>query len=120
MSPATHVFFGRARFYACQHAPSNRSVVADASGLPLKRALNPAGIRAPFARYSHGVAVPANAEFVFCSGQLGLKAGDTLPPTVAGQAEVCFENIAAILAGGGHGRWPMSSASTPTSRSAST
>jgi enamine deaminase RidA (YjgF/YER057c/UK114 family) len=64
----------------------------------MKRALNPAAIRAPFGRYSHGVAVPAGARLVFCSGQLGLKAGDMLPPTVEGQAEVCFQNIAAILA----------------------
>jgi enamine deaminase RidA (YjgF/YER057c/UK114 family) len=64
----------------------------------MKRALNPAAIRAPFGRYSHGVAVPSGARLVFCSGQLGLKAGDMLPPTVEGQAEVCFQNIAAILA----------------------
>jgi enamine deaminase RidA (YjgF/YER057c/UK114 family) len=64
----------------------------------MKRALNPAAIRAPFGRYSHGVAVPAGARLVFCSGQLGLKPGDMLPPTVEGQAEVCFQNIAAILA----------------------
>ncbi|HVY19039.1 MAG TPA: RidA family protein [Bauldia sp.] len=64
----------------------------------MMRALNPAAIRAPFGRYSHGVAVPAGARLVFCSGQLGLKPGDMLPPTVEGQAEVCFQNIAAILA----------------------
>jgi enamine deaminase RidA (YjgF/YER057c/UK114 family) len=64
----------------------------------MKRALNPTGIRAPFGRYSHGIAVPAGARLVFCSGQLGLKEGDMLPPTVEGQAEVCFTNIQAILA----------------------
>ena len=67
----------------------------------MKRPLNPAGIRAPFGRYSHGIAVSGASAFVFCSGQLGLKPGDMLPPTVAGQAEVCFENIAAILAEAG-------------------
>jgi enamine deaminase RidA (YjgF/YER057c/UK114 family) len=64
----------------------------------MKRALNPAAVRAPFGRYSHGVAVPAGARLVFCSGQLGLKVGDMLPPTIEGQAEVCFQNIAAVLA----------------------
>jgi enamine deaminase RidA (YjgF/YER057c/UK114 family) len=64
----------------------------------MTRALNPGGIRAPFGRYSHGIAVPAGARLVFCSGQLGLKTGDMLPPTVEGQAEVCFANIQAILA----------------------
>ena len=68
---------------------------------PLKRSLNPAGIRPPFGRYSPGVAIPSESELVFCSGQLGLKAGDLLPPTVGGQAEVCFQNIAAILAEAG-------------------
>jgi 2-iminobutanoate/2-iminopropanoate deaminase len=64
----------------------------------MKRPLNPAGIRAPFGRYSHGIAVPPGARLVFCSGQLGVRVGDMLPPTVEGQAEVCFQNIAAILA----------------------
>ena len=67
----------------------------------MKRPLNPAGIRAPFGRYSHGISVPAGARLVFCSGQLGVRAGDTLPRTVEGQAEVCFQNIAAILAEAG-------------------
>jgi enamine deaminase RidA (YjgF/YER057c/UK114 family) len=69
----------------------------------MKRALNPGGIRAPFGRYSHGMAVPAGARLVFCSGQLGVKEGDLLPPTVEGQTEVCFANIAAILAEDGLG-----------------
>ncbi len=64
----------------------------------MKRPLNPAGIRAPFGRYSHGIAVLPGARLVFCSGQLGVRVGDMLPPTVEGQAEVCFQNIAAILA----------------------
>jgi len=64
----------------------------------MHRAINPAAIRPPFGRYSHGVGVPAGARLVFCSGQLGLKPGDMLPPTVEGQTEVCFQNIAAILA----------------------
>ena len=69
----------------------------------MQRAINPAGIRPPFGRYSHGIAVPAGARLVFCSGQLGLKPGDMLPPTVEGQTEVCFQNIAAILAEDGMG-----------------
>ena len=64
----------------------------------MKRPLNPAGIRAPFGRYSHGISVPAAARLVFCSGQLGLRVGDMLPTSVEGQAEICFQNIQAILA----------------------
>ena len=63
----------------------------------MKTALSPSSIRAPFGRYSHGVAVPAGARLVFCSGQLGVRVGDLLPPGVEGQAEVCFQNIQAIL-----------------------
>jgi 2-iminobutanoate/2-iminopropanoate deaminase len=63
----------------------------------MARLLNPVEIRAPFARYSHGIEVPAGARLVFCSGQLGVGPDETVPPTVEGQAERCFENIKAIL-----------------------
>ena len=59
--------------------------------------LLPKTIRAPFARYSHGVEVPAGKRLVFCSGQLGVGANDTIPEDVGAQAELCFSNIAAIL-----------------------
>ncbi|MEX0853684.1 MAG: Rid family hydrolase [Bauldia sp.] len=65
------------------------------------RALNPANIRAPFARYSHGAEVPAGARLVFCSGQLGVGPDEAVAKTVEGQAERCFENIRAILAEAG-------------------
>jgi 2-iminobutanoate/2-iminopropanoate deaminase len=67
----------------------------------VKLPLNPASVRPPFGRYSHGIAVPAGARLVVCSGQLGVRIGDTLPPTVEGQAEICFRNIEAILAEAG-------------------
>ncbi len=60
--------------------------------------LNPGGIHPPFARYAHGVAVPAGARTVFCSGQLGIRADGTVPPDVEAQAALCFAAIAAILA----------------------
>jgi enamine deaminase RidA (YjgF/YER057c/UK114 family) len=69
----------------------------------MARPLNPAGIRAPFGRYSHGMAVMETGRMVFCSGQLGVGPDDTVPDTVAAQAEVCFRNIAAILAEAGLG-----------------
>jgi enamine deaminase RidA (YjgF/YER057c/UK114 family) len=61
------------------------------------RALAPKKIRAPFARYSHGIEVPAGQRLVFCSGQLGVGADDAVPSTVEGQAELCFANIRLIL-----------------------
>ena len=65
------------------------------------RTLTPPAIRPPFARYSHGVEVTAGARLVFCSGQLGVKADDTIPEDAEAQAEVCFANVAVILAEAG-------------------
>lgn len=63
--------------------------------------LLPATIRKPFARYSHGVRVAAPSDLIFCSGQLGIGPDDVIPEDAAAQAELCFANIAAILADGG-------------------
>lgn len=60
--------------------------------------LAPPTIRPPFARYSHGVAVPANQRLVFCSGQLGIAPDGSIPEDPRDQADLCFANIAAILA----------------------
>jgi enamine deaminase RidA (YjgF/YER057c/UK114 family) len=61
------------------------------------RALTPPSIRPPFARYSHGMEVPAGRRLVVCSGQLGITADDRIPEDAGEQAELCFANIAAIL-----------------------
>jgi len=61
------------------------------------RAVTPTTIRAPFARYSHGVEVPAGHRLVFASGQLGITEDDVIPSGVEGQTRLCFENIGAIL-----------------------
>jgi len=60
--------------------------------------LNPVDIHPPFASYSHGMVVPAGQKLVFCSGQLGIAADGSVPADCAGQARICFANIAAILA----------------------
>lgn len=65
------------------------------------RPLNPAAIRPPFARYSHGIEVPAGHRLILCSGQLGIAADEHVPEDAAAQAELCFANIAAILAEAG-------------------
>ena len=49
------------------------------------------------------MATSAGGRIVFCSGQLGVAADDTVPETVTAQAELCFENIKAILAEAGLG-----------------
>ncbi|MEJ6784487.1 RidA family protein [Aminobacter sp. Piv2-1] len=61
------------------------------------RFLLPKSIKPPFARYSHGVEVPAGKRLVLCSGQLGIGLDDTVPEDAGAQAELCFRNISAIL-----------------------
>lgn len=65
--------------------------------------LTPAGIRPPFAKYSHAVEVPDGMRLVFCSGQLGIGADDAIPADTGEQARLCFANIAAILSEAGMG-----------------
>jgi enamine deaminase RidA (YjgF/YER057c/UK114 family) len=68
--------------------------------MPVK-VLAPASIRPPFARYNHGIEVAPGARSVYVSGQLGVRADDTVPDSVGEQAHLCFDNIAAILAEAG-------------------
>jgi enamine deaminase RidA (YjgF/YER057c/UK114 family) len=65
------------------------------------RFLAPKTIRPPFARYSHGVEVPAGRRLVICSGQLGIGPDDSIPEDAGAQAELCFSNIGAVLAEAG-------------------
>ncbi|MEQ8307869.1 MAG: RidA family protein [Hoeflea sp.] len=65
-------------------------------GLPMKYH-TPKTLRAPFARYSHGVEVPPGHRLVLCSGQLGIGPDDAIPEDVEAQTELCFANVAAVL-----------------------
>jgi enamine deaminase RidA (YjgF/YER057c/UK114 family) len=65
--------------------------------------LQPATISPPFARYAHGVEVPAGARLVVTSGQLALAADGSVPQGAQAQADLCFANCAAILAEAGMG-----------------
>lgn len=67
------------------------------------RRLIPATIRPPFARYVHGVEVPAGARLLFTSGQLGIRLDDTIPEDAGAQAELCFAACGEILAAAGMG-----------------
>ncbi|MEJ6392056.1 RidA family protein [Gymnodinialimonas sp. 2305UL16-5] len=62
------------------------------------RVLEPTDIAPPFARYAHGVEIPAGYRLVVTSGQLPLAADGTIPEGAEAQAALCFENCAAILA----------------------
>jgi len=66
-------------------------------------ALLPKKIRAPFARYSHGVMIPPGFRVMFASGQLGIAPDDVVPPDIESQTRLCFDNAAAILEEAGMG-----------------
>lgn len=61
------------------------------------RHLVPAGVRAPFAKYSHAVEVQAGARLLFCSGQLGVGLDEAIPDAAEAQAVLCFEAIGRCL-----------------------
>lgn len=63
----------------------------------MHKPLSPDSIHPPFAPYSPGVEVASRSRLVFVSGQLGIGKDGTIPPDCAGQAELAFHNIAAIL-----------------------
>lgn len=63
--------------------------------------LTPKTIKPPFARYSHGVEIPAGKRLVLCSGQVGIGPDDHVPEDAGAQTELCFKNIAAILSDAG-------------------
>ena len=67
------------------------------------KSLLPDTIAPPFARYAHGVEVPAGWRFVATSGQLPLAKDGSVPEGAEAQAKLCFENCAAILAEAGMG-----------------
>ncbi len=62
------------------------------------RALSPSAIRPPLARYSHGITIPPTYRLVFVAGQLGIDRDEKIPADSEAQANLCFANIAAILA----------------------
>lgn len=62
--------------------------------------LTPTTLRQPFARYAHGVEIPAGWRIVQTSGQLGIRNDDSIPLGAYEQAVICFDNIAEILRAG--------------------
>jgi enamine deaminase RidA (YjgF/YER057c/UK114 family) len=69
----------------------------------MHKPLAPTTIHPPFSSYSNGVEVPAGQRFVFCSGQLGITKDGQIAATAGEQADLAFDNIAAILADAGLG-----------------
>jgi enamine deaminase RidA (YjgF/YER057c/UK114 family) len=67
------------------------------------KALEATDARAPFGRYSHGVEIPAGWRVVKTSGQLGIRADESIPEDAYDQAVICFDTIRRILADAGMG-----------------
>jgi enamine deaminase RidA (YjgF/YER057c/UK114 family) len=67
------------------------------------KSLTPGALRPPFANYAHGTEIPAGWRIVRTSGQLGARPDDSVPEEARAQAEICFANIAEILASAGMG-----------------
>lgn len=59
--------------------------------------LNPPGMAPPAGLYSQGVVAPAQGRWLHIAGQVGLRPDGTLPADFAGQAEVAWQNILAVL-----------------------
>ena len=57
----------------------------------------------PGAFYAHSVEVPAGADWVLVSGQLGARPDGSVPETFDEQIEWCWKNIVAVLADSGLG-----------------
>jgi 2-iminobutanoate/2-iminopropanoate deaminase len=62
---------------------------------------NPKASAAPNGVYSHGVLVPANARWLYISGQTGTRPDRSVPASVEEQTEVVWQNLLAVLAEGG-------------------
>jgi enamine deaminase RidA (YjgF/YER057c/UK114 family) len=67
------------------------------------RAITPAALPAPLARYSHAVEVPPGARLLFCSGQLGMTPDGRVPEAAEAQAELIFDALERLLAEAGMG-----------------
>ena len=63
----------------------------------MKNASNPKTVHTPAGAYSHVVAVPANANWLVISGQVGVDAKGKLKDGIRGQAEQAFRNVLACL-----------------------
>ena len=68
----------------------------------LKR-FNPDNVVKPFSNYSQGVTAPADARWLYVSGQVGAKPDGTIEKGFEAQAARCWSNIMAILAVEGMG-----------------
>ena len=58
---------------------------------------NPTAVHKPLGKYCHATLVPANADWLFVSGQVGIDKDGKLATGIRKQAEQTFRNILACL-----------------------
>jgi 2-iminobutanoate/2-iminopropanoate deaminase len=68
------------------------------------KAITPATIAPPFARYSHAIETPPGARLLVLSGQLGIYPDLAVPAGAGAQAARAFANIEAVVREVGLGR----------------
>ena len=64
---------------------------------------NPTDIAPAFSRYSLGVEAPAQARWLYVSGQVGVRSDGSFADGPAAQMEVAWRNVLAILSSAGMG-----------------
>lgn len=69
----------------------------------MHKTISPPELAPPLAKYSHAVEIRAGQRMLFCSGQLGVAGDGAIPADAEAQADLCFSNIAALLAAAGMG-----------------
>ena len=60
-------------------------------------AINPKTVHKPLGKYSHTMRIPANAEWLAISGQVGINAKGVVADGAKRQAEQAYKNVAACL-----------------------
>ena len=63
----------------------------------MNEAMNPKTVHKPLGTYSHTMKIPANAEWLVISGQVGINAKGIVAPGAKRQAEQAYRNIGTCL-----------------------
>ena len=61
------------------------------------RAMYPETIHPPIGAYAHAIEVPDSAKTMFIAGQVGIDIDGNVPADFAGQADLAWQNLMAIL-----------------------
>jgi 2-iminobutanoate/2-iminopropanoate deaminase len=64
---------------------------------------NPKAVAPPFSRYSHGVEAPANARWLYVSGQVGVTPEGKVATGAEAQIEQAWRNVLSVLEAAGMG-----------------